>query len=87
MTIKNRPNNFKKDQIFDTTDIDQLYLKRDPSNGYILVKMVINSPAGQKHIKLVGIAPGKLSQAKYLEQEIERYLGIKDRKVVESNID
>ena len=88
ITIRHRPNNFKKDQEFDTRDIDQLYLQNDPNGtGKIIINMVINSAAGQKHRRLIAIPHGHLSRAKYLEQEIEKYLGIEDRKVPESNID
>lgn len=84
LSIKYRPNNLKKDRNFVADDIDQLYLK--PSNempGHYIIHMVINGMDGQKHEKLMAV--NSLSKAKYLEQEIEKYLNIVDRKVLEAN--
>ena len=46
--------------------------------------MIVNSLEGQKHVDLIHHA-GTLSKAKFIEQEIERHLGIIDRKVPEEN--
>jgi len=46
---------------------------------------IINGVNGQKHIKLIPKV-SSISKAKYLEQEIEKYLGIKDRRVPEEYI-
>ena len=65
--------------------IDQLYLK--PSQempGHYNIHMVINGMEGQKHERLMKVS--SLSKAKYLEQEIENYLGIENRAVPESGL-
>ncbi len=86
MSIRSQPKNFKKDKTIPTIDIDQLYIKHHVAEGsnYATIFMIINKPSGQIHEKLVTVK--NLSKAKYLEQEIERYLHIKDRKVLESNV-
>lgn len=83
LSIKHRPNNFKKDNIYNTDEIDQLYV--NPSSEiakHYTVHMVLNGLDGQKHKKLLTV--NTLSKAKYLELEIERYLNIEDRKVPEA---
>ncbi len=85
LEIKSRPKNFKKDKHFDVHDIDQLYLKHaTDAAGHYAIFMVVNGAEGQKHEKLVTV--NSLSKAKYLEQEIERYLDIKDRAVPEATV-
>ena len=82
LTIKHRPNNLKKDKAFPAEDIDQIYLKQAADgSGYFTLHMIVNGPKGQQHQKLITV--NTLSKAKYLEQEIEKYLGIEDRKVPE----
>lgn len=85
LSIKSRPKNFKKDKTYAVNEIDQLYLKHAvDGSGYYSIYMIINGMEGQKHIKLLTL--NTLSKAKYLEQEIERYLHIEDRKVPEANV-
>ena len=85
LTIKSRPKNFKKDKSYATDEIDQLYLKTDSDGlGYFTIHMIINGLQGQKHEKLITV--NTISKAKYLEQEIERYLNIENRKVPEANV-
>ncbi len=85
LSIKSRPKNFKKDKTFLANDIDQLYLKQaGDGSGYFTIHMLVNGLEGQKHEKLMTV--NTISKAKYLEQEIERYLNIEDRKVPESNV-
>ncbi len=81
LSIKSRPKNFKKDRTFNSADIDQVYLKYVDGTHYY-VYMMINALEGQKHVKLLTV--NSLSKAKYLEQEIEKYLNIEDRKVPEA---
>lgn len=82
LTIKHRPNNLKKDHSYPVEDIDQIYLKPSESHGgYFALHMIVNGPKGQIHKNLLSV--NSLSKAKYLEQEIEKHLGIKDRKVPE----
>ena len=44
--------------------------------------MILNGIEGQKHVPLIPVL-GSLSKARYLEQEIEKHLGIIDREVLE----
>lgn len=85
LSIKSRPKHFRKDRTFTTDEIDQLYLKRaTDGSGYYTINMIINSLEGQIHEKLITI--NTLSKAKYVEQEIERYLKIEDRTVPEADV-
>ena len=86
MTIRSQPKNFNKDKTISTVDIDQLYIKHHVAEGsnYASIWMIVNKASGQVHEKLVTVK--NLSKAKYLEQEIERYLHIENRKVIESNV-
>ncbi len=85
LTLKHRPSNLKKDRSFSVEDIDQVYLKKaEDQPRYFTLHLIINGPNGQLHQKLLTV--NSLSKAKYLEQEIEKYLGIEDRKVPESNV-
>ena len=83
LTLKYRPQNFKKDKIFSAEDIDQVYLKHSSDGIGVAIHLIINGQKGQHHQKLLSVK--NLSKAKYIEQEIERYLGIEDRKVLEAN--
>lgn len=85
LNIKSRPKNFKKDRSFEAQEIDQLYLKKSADGmDYITIYMIVNGLEGQKHEKLLTV--NTLSKAKYLEQEIEKYLNIEERKVPEANV-
>ena len=50
---------------------------------YLDIYVIINGSNGQQHQKLLSV--NTLTKAKYLEQEIEKYLGIENRKVLEAN--
>ncbi len=85
LSIKRRPNNFKKDKFFSVDEIDQIYIKPSLEGaGYQSIYMITNGLEGQKHEKLMTV--NSLSKAKYLEQEIETYLNIKNREVAEEKI-
>lgn len=85
LSIKYRPKNFRKDKMYAADEIDQLYLKPSSDGlGHYTIHVIINGIAGQKHEKLMTVKT--LSKAKYLEQEIERYLNISDREVPEAKI-
>jgi len=90
LTVKGRPGNYKKDQVFLAEDIDQIYLKNSTTQAtmkgtyYVNLFVIVNGPNGQYHERLLAVST--LAKAKYLEQEIEKYLGIEDRKVPESNV-
>lgn len=78
LAIKWRPKKFIKDKAYNIHDIDQIYVNK--LNG---LSMIVNGHEGQKHIKLLPTL-SSLSKAKYLEQEIEKHLGIIDREVLEA---
>lgn len=83
LSIRSRPRHFSKDKVFATKQIDQLYLKVGGDGvGHCIVFMIVNSPGGQKHEKLIQL--NTLSKGKYLEQQIEKYLGIEQRDVPEA---
>ena len=88
LTVKHRPNNLKKDRTFLAEDIDQVYLKYSKTQGtmqgtyFLDIYVIVNGSKGQQHQKLLSV--NTLTKAKYLEQEIEKYLGIEDRKVIEA---
>ena len=83
LSIKYRPKNLKKDKMYASDEIDQLYIKPSSDGmGYFTIHMIINGLNGQKHEKLMTLKT--LSKAKYLEQEIERYLNISDREIPEA---
>lgn len=85
LEIRHRPNNLKKDIKIPSKDIDQLYIRKSRERGDLVVLHIIaNGPDGQKHQKLMSIK--SVSKAKYIEQEIEKYLDIKDRGVVEAEV-
>ena len=44
------------------------------------VFLIVNGAHGQKHVELIQSVNTR-SKAKYIEQEIERHLGIPDRRV------
>ena len=80
--IQKKPKGTSKDHSFNRTDIAQLYIKRNPATGHYDIFIIVDGLEGQKHIKLIPNVEGK-SKARYLEQEIEKYLGIIDREVLE----
>ncbi len=82
LSVKRRPKKFIQDQQYPIHDVDQVYIKN--IGGYH-VYMMVNSPSGQKHVKLISNITS-VSKARYLEQEIERKLGIKDRRVPEETV-
>lgn len=75
-----RPKKLHQDKHFPIDQVNQLYVRG--VNGACSLIVVLDTAEGQKHIKLIGDM-SSLSKAKYLEQEIERYLNIKDRKLPE----
>lgn len=82
INIEWRPKKMNKDKKYAIQDIDQLFIKKNPNTGYYDLHMIVNGIEGQKHMRLI---PGLDSQtkARYLEQELERHLGIIDREVLE----
>lgn len=88
LTVRHSPGSFVKNQSFSAEDIDQVYLKQSITQAtmkgsyYMDLYVIVNGRDGQFHQRLFGVST--LSKAKYLEQEIEKYLGIEDRKVPEA---
>lgn len=78
--IERRPKKFIKDKVYAINEIDQIYTKK--LNGLNAVYMIVNGVDGQKHVKLIEQLDS-LSKARYLEQEIEKHLGIVDREIPE----
>lgn len=82
ITIQKKPKGTSKDRTYDRADIDQLYIKRNQATGHYDIFVIINGLEGQKHIRLIPNVDSK-TKASYLEQEMENYLGIIDRAVIE----
>ncbi len=81
--IERRPKKFIKDKQYAIQDIDQVYIKNVLSgNGSkgIGIFLIVDGVGGQKHVELIKSVNSR-SKAKYIEQEIERHLGIPDRRV------
>lgn len=81
LDIQHRPKNLVKDRSYSTADIEQFFVAGDPQLGGYAIFAVVNDIEGQKRQRIFG---GLTSQvkAKYLEQELEKYLGIKNKKVI-----
>lgn len=80
LTVKWKPRKHISEKTYLVEDIDQIYLRNTPVG--LAVFMIVNSANGQKHVKLIPKV-SSISKAKYLEQEIEKYLGIEDKRVPE----
>ena len=78
LAIEYRPKNFINDKTYSAKSIEQLFVKKD-HNGLCL-QMVVNEIEGQKTQRLIGRF-SDITKAKYIEQEIERYLGIKNKRI------
>ncbi len=83
LNIQWRPNKLKKDKSYPIQDIHQLYVKKRKDVGYWDIKMIVDQGQGHKHIRLCSV--NSVSKAKFLEQEIERHLGIQDIVVPEED--
>jgi len=79
LTIKWRPKNFVKDKSYLVNEIDQVYVKT--ANTHYYLYLIVNGSNGQKHEKVMSLGTS-ITKAKYLEQEIEHFLGIENRKVL-----
>lgn len=78
LSIIRQPKKFKKNQYYAIEDIDQLYVKT--ANGKSILYMSVVGIKGQKNIALIPDLDSIL-KAKYIEQEIERHLGIENRSI------
>lgn len=81
--IESKPKFLSRFKSFDTRDINQIYVYKNPNGSYWELKMILDEGKGQKHIKLTTL--NSASKAKFLEQEIERHLGIQDVEVPEES--
>jgi len=79
LAVEWRPNNLIKDKHYNIEDIDQIYVKNTPEG--IALYMVVNTVNGQSHQKLIA-RMDDISKARYIEQEMERYMGITDKRVM-----
>ncbi len=77
--IVRKPRKLFKNASYDLSEIEQFYVSK-PAD-YALT-MVVNTQDGHKHINLVS-GFKKVSEARYLEQELEEHLGIENKKVPE----
>ena len=82
LSILWQPKKLQRDQSYRIEDIDQIYVKK--IDGVHTIFAILNTMKGQKHVKLISRISG-ISKAHFLEQEIERYLGITDRVVPEES--
>jgi len=73
-----RPSNFSKDVHYKVKNIEQLFVKVDQYG--LGLHMVVNSSAGQKQERLISRFKN-ITHAKYIEQELEKYLGITNKSV------
>jgi len=51
----------------------------------VAIFMIVNDVNGQKHVELIKSVNSR-TKAKYIEQEIEKHLGIKDRRVLDEEV-
>lgn len=76
------PSLFKKTKQYSTEDISQVYVKKPTGTSKPSIYIVVDGDKGQRHVKLIDHIK-TLSQAKFIEQEIEDYLGITDSSIME----
>lgn len=84
LNISWEPTLWKKDIQVRTADINQLYTKQVINNGKPTLYIIVDGPKGQRHEALIPKIK-TLSRAKYLEQQIEDFLGIENRSVPEES--
>lgn len=83
LNIRRRPRKLYKDKNYAVQDIQQLYVKHLADLGTWNIMMIVDEGQGQQHVKLSSIK--SVSKAKFLEQEIERHLGIQNVEVPEES--
>lgn len=75
-----KPRKFYKNKRFPIADVDQVYTKSFGGRGSVY--LILNGADGEKHVKLMENLESK-SKARFIEQEIERHLKIRDRAIPE----
>ncbi len=83
LNIIYKPHFFQNEKSYHSRDIKQIYIKKRPDVGIWNVMMIIENEQGHKHIRLTSV--NSVSKAKFLEQEIEKKLGIIDTEVPEED--
>ena len=76
--VQCRPKNLKREKSFDVSNLDQVYVAQT-TDGVGLF-FIMNGEDGQRHEKVLG-RMRNIIHAKYIEQEIEKYLEIRNRKI------
>lgn len=82
LNVKWRPKKFHHDISVPTSELSQLYVKFSTTSNQAILYGILDTAEGQQHVKLLPEISG-LTKARYLEQEIERHLGIVDEVVPE----
>jgi len=84
LSVKWRPKKLQKDKYYEVNDIEQVYIAEYyPGTNYYVVMMIVNGVEGQEHVKLIPhYYTNNRAHVQFLEQEIERALGIEDKPVV-----
>lgn len=85
LIINNRPKKFRKNKSVDSSTIEQIYTKRfgdTNSSQYFGVVAVVNKIEGQTHEVLIPRIK-TIREAKFIEQEIEKHLGIENKEMLE----
>jgi len=85
LSVQYRPKNLIKDKLAATNEVDQLYIKNIQGSTYYSLHAILNTADGQKHKKLIAYLDSR-AKARYIEREIEKYLGIEDRRVPEEQM-
>ena len=81
LNVKWRPKKFYSDISISTQELSQVYVKFSATTNQAILYGILDTAEGQKHVKLLSEITG--TKARYLEQEIERHLGIEDYEVPE----
>ena len=81
LDVEHRPRKLSKDQSYAAVNIDQFFVAADPQLGGYALFALINDIEGQKRQRIFGGITSQV-KAKYLEQEMEKYLGITNKKVI-----
>lgn len=79
LIIQHRPQNFVKDIEVKVNDIQQIYVTRTDT-GISLMVSIDNSDGEQQKVLISRLS--SVLTAKFLEQELERMLGIKNKRVI-----
>jgi Zn-finger nucleic acid-binding protein len=76
--VQDRPKSFRKDKEFSVLNLDQVYVKQTTDGAGLF--FIVNGINGQRHEQVLGRFQN-VGKLKYIEQEIESYLKIQDRRI------